>query len=436
MDPDPSSYIFGVVACLFILACTSAVDAAFSAVSRHRLNELQHEQSPRSRFVTRLIDEPYQFKATILCLNAGAIIAATAFTLYLSRDLTPLWRIGTMFALLVLILIFTEALPKAAAIRNPVGTASLFARPMVLITMLLSPFIRLVGWVVGPFVRIIAGPAEAKAPLVTEEELLLLVNVGEEEGLIDSGEREMIEGIFSFGDTLVREVMLPRMDIVALEANASLDEALDCMIEHGHSRVPVYEESIDQIVGILYIKDLLPVLREGRRDEAIGGLLRAAYFVPETMKVDQLLKELRTRKSHLAIMVDEYGGTAGLATIEDLLEEIVGDIQDESDAEDLAIEHIGEGEVIADARISLDDLNDATDLRLESSDSDRLGGLIYEQLGRVPQVGDTVELEHDVVITVLSVEGLGPKRLKITFPQEQEIAANGGGRGAQSDDNS
>src|SRR5262249_30352080 len=147
-------------------------------------------------------------------------------------------------------------------------------------------------------------------------------------------ERQMIEGIFSFGDTVVREVMVPRVDIVALDETAPLDEALETVISHGHSRIPVYHETIDQIVGILYAKDLLPGLRAGRQDMVIAGLLRPPHFVPETMKVDMLLKDLQARKVHVAIVVDEYGGTAGLVTIEDLLEEIVGDIQDEYDVEE------------------------------------------------------------------------------------------------------
>lgn len=432
MDPDPG-FIAGVVVSLLVLAFTSAVDAALTAIGRHRLSELQNEQSSRAALVIRLMDEPYRFKATILCLNAAAIIAATACTLRLSIGLAIQWRVVALVGLLVLILIFSEAIPKAIAIRNPAATARRLARPMALFTTLLRPFISVVGLIVSPLIRMIAGPTEAKAPLLTEEELRLMVNVGEEEGLIDSGERQMIEGIFSFGDRRVREVMIPRMDIVALEADATLDTALQRMIERGHSRIPVYEETIDQIVGMLYIKDLLPVLREGGRDGMIGGLLRPAYFVPETMKVDQLLKELKTRRSHLAIMVDEYGGTAGLATIEDLLEEIVGEIQDESDADKQTVEVVGNGEVIVDARVSLDDLNRETGLALESEEADRLGGLVYERIGRVPQVGDVVALADDVVITVISVEGLGPKRLRITFPPPSALAAHAEGRGTNDD---
>lgn len=415
MDPDPSLYLIGVGLCLVVLALTSAVDAALSAISRHRLNLLQSEDAPRARIVTRLLDDPYRFKSAVLFLNAAALIAATSFTLRLTRDLEPALRFGALALLLLLTLTLSEALPKALATRNPAAAANLLAGPMALVAWLLRPVVATVDLLTRPLVRLISGQPAARTPLVTEEELRLLVNVGEEEGLIEPDEREMIEGIFSFSDTVVREVMIPRVDIVALEGVASLDEALRTAIAHGYSRIPVYTETIDQIDGMLYIKDLLPVLRAGRHDTTITELLRPAYFVPETMKVSALLKDLQTRKVRLAVVVDEYGGTAGLVTIEDLLEEIVGEIQDEYDAEEPALQQVAEGEVVADARVLLDDINDRTGLRLASEESDRVGGLVYEQLGRVPEVGDQVRLSDGVTITVLSVEGLGPRRLRITY---------------------
>jgi len=429
LDPEHSLLIIGIVICLVLLAFTSAVDAALSAISRHRLNLLQEEAAPRARVVARLLSDPYRFKAAILLVNAAAIITATALTLRLTQSLANGWRAGALALLLLLILTLSEALPKALAIRNPTRAAQLLAGPMSLITRLIWPLITLISLVTGPFVHLVTGQSTPPLPLVTEEELRLLVNVGEEEGLIEPDEREMIEGIFSFGDTVVREVMIPRVDIVALDETATLDEAIEVVIAHGHSRIPVYAETIDQIVGILYAKDLLPALRAGDLGLSLAALVRAPYFVPETMKVDALLKDLQTRKVHLAIVVDEYGGTAGLVTIEDLLEEIVGEIQDEYDVEEPTVRFVGEGELIADARVLLDDLNDLTGLHLESDESDRLGGLVYERLGRVPQVGDEVQIADGVTIRVLSVEGLRPRQIRLTYPQpphELEVSASKG----------
>ncbi|HEY3229112.1 MAG TPA: hemolysin family protein [Roseiflexaceae bacterium] len=419
MNAESSLVVVGVGLCLVLIAFTSAVDAALSAISRHRLNLLKEENTPRAKLVVQLLSGPYRFKAAILLLNAAAMIAATVFTLRLVRHLDLGWRLGALLLLLLLIMIFSVALPKALVARNPADAGHLLAGPMALMTRLLWPLIGVISFITNPLIRRLSGQATPKFPLVTEEELLLLVNVGEEEGLIEPDEREMIEGIFSFGDTAVSEVMVPRVDIIALDETTTLDEALDVVIANGHSRIPVYRDTIDRIVGILYVKDLLPGLRAGRRDQSLAGLLRAPYFVPETMKVDALLKELQARKVHLAIAVDEYGGTAGLVTIEDLLEEIVGDIQDEYDAEEPSVQLLGEGELIADARVPIDDINDLTGLRLSSEESDRIGGMVYERLGRVPKVGDEVQLPDRVTITVLSVEGLRPRQLRITYPQTE-----------------
>jgi putative hemolysin len=222
----------------------------------------------------------------------------------------------------------------------------------------------------------------------------------------------MIEGILLFGDTLVREVMVPRIDISGLEASSSVGVALDFTLDQGHSRIPVYDETIDRVIGILYARDLMPLLRDGRFEATIRDLVRPVYFVPETMKVDALLRNLQTRKVHVAIVVDEYGGTAGLVTIEDVLEEIVGEIQDEYDVEEPLISHPADDTWIADARVSIDDFNSETGLHLATEEGDSLGGLVYEKLGTIPNVGDSVAV-GDVIITVQSVQGLRPDKLQL-----------------------
>ncbi|HEX5691819.1 MAG TPA: hemolysin family protein, partial [Roseiflexaceae bacterium] len=345
--------------------------------------------------------------------------AATVFTLHLFNGASLGWRLGALFVLLLLMVIFSIALPKALVARDPARAGFRLARPMALIARLFWPLISAINWLTNPLIRRLSGQQMPQLPIVTEEELLLLVNVGEEEGLIEPEEREMIEGIFSFGETVVSEVMIPRVDIVALDETATLDVALDVAIANGHSRIPVYRETIDRIAGVLYIKDLLPGLRAGQNDMPLSGLLRAPHFVPETMKVDALLKDLQSRKVHLAIAVDEYGGTAGLVTIEDLLEEIVGEIQDEYDVEEPSIQALGEGELIVDARVPIDDINDLTGLRLSSVESDRIGGMVFEQLGRVPRVGDQIDLGDGAVVTVLSMEGLRQRQLRITYQRPQ-----------------
>lgn len=425
MDVETGLVLAGIMLCLSVLAFTSAVDAAMTAIGRHRLGLLHETDARRAQVIDRLLAEPYRFKATILLLNSAATITATALTLRLFDAQTWRWRIAALAGLLLVILVFSEALPKAFAIRNPSATARALAGSMALIARLLAPFVWVIGVLTSPFMRVASGQTPAPMPLVTEEELRMLVNVGEEEGLIEPEEREMIEGIFSFGDTTVREVMIPRVDIVALEETASIDEALNTIITTGHSRIPVYRETVDHIVGILYAKDLLLWLRSGQRDASIGSLLRTAHFVPDTMKVDALLKDLQARKVHLAIVVDEYGGTAGLITIEDVIEEIVGEIQDEYDVDDQPIREIAPGDMEMDARVPIDDINDLTGLNLVSEESDRIGGMVFERLGRVPKVGDTVQIADGVTVVVLSMDGLRLRKLRLQYrlPQEDEVSA-------------
>lgn len=415
MDPDPSSLIIGVGLCFVVLTFISTVDTAFTSIGRHRLNALLAEGSPRAQALARLMDDPYRFKAIIILLHTSATITATAFTMYLTRTMELWTRAGYLGALLFVLLLVSAVLPQSFTSRNPEAVVLALAGPFSLLNSLLWPIVALIHLLTWPIVWLIRGQDAPQAPLVTEEELRLLVNVGEEEGLIEHDEREMIEGIFSFGETVVREIMVPRVDIVALDINTSLERALESVISEGHSRIPVFDETIDNIVGILYAKDLLPALRDGRRDTSLRDLARSSvHFVPETMNVDVLLKEMQLRKVHIAIIVDEYGGTAGLATIEDVIEEIVGEIQDEYDIEEPAIQIISDTELLVDARVSIDDINDVTDLHLAATDADRIGGLVYEQLGRVPKVGDEVVLD-EAVVTVVSVQGVRPEKLRITF---------------------
>ncbi len=242
---------------------------------------------------------------------------------------------------------------------------------------------------------------------------MTLVDAGEKAGTIEDEEKEMIYSVLQFGETLAREVMVPRIDVVALDITTPLREALGTFIESGHSRIPVYEGSIDTIKGLLYAKDILPVLQNGD-SKSIGDLMRPAYFVPETKRADVLLAELKARKIHMALVVDEYGGTAGLVTIEDLLEEIVGDIRDEFDIhEEAEYEQLGPDEFSVDAAMNIDDFNELMDTELPSEDTDTLGGYMYSRFGRVPAVGETVETPS-LVLRVEEVEGQRIRRVHVT----------------------
>ena len=267
--------------------------------------------------------------------------------------------------------------------------------------------------------RVFAGAlgGDDLAVTVTEEEIMTLVNAGQKEGTIEDEEKAMIFSVLQFSETLVREVMIPRMDIEALEINTSLEAALGKFVETGHSRIPVYDEKIDNIEGLLYAKDLLTLWHNGGpKPTALRELMRPVYFVPEDKRADLVLKEMQNSKIHLAVIVDEYGGTAGIVTIENLIEEIVGDIQDEYDPDEEE-EYIqaGENEYVIDASMDLHDVNELLNISLPTEENDTLGGYIYSQLGRVPTVGEVVDdPEHALILRVESVDGRRIRKVHVT----------------------
>jgi magnesium and cobalt exporter, CNNM family len=261
-------------------------------------------------------------------------------------------------------------------------------------------------------IRLFGAKPGVRTPFVTEDELRLMVEVSEEEGVVEEEERAMIDNIFELNDTTVREVMVPRIDIVAIRADATVAEATRMVLEGGQSRVPVYEETLDEIVGLLYAKDLLRAMAAGQPSRPVRELVRKPYFVPETKRLDDLLRELQKQRVHLAIVVDEYGAVAGLVTIEDLVEEIIGDIQDEYDTEEQLFERVGENEFIVDAKISVGDFSELVGRELPEGEYDTLGGFVYAQLDKIPTIGDTIRFE-DLTITVLDTKGRRVRKVKV-----------------------
>lgn len=230
---------------------------------------------------------------------------------------------------------------------------------------------------------------------ITEDELKTLLDTGQQEGVLEQDERKMIFSIFQFGDTLAREIMVPRIDMFALDVHTPVDDVVPAVLESGFSRVPVYRESVDNIIGLLYTKDLLKLWGNGKGEDALKDLLRPANFIPESKKVDELLAEMQAERIHIAIVVDEYGGVAGLVTLEDIVEEIVGEIQDEYDqGEELPYQQISEDEYLFLGGIDLDDFNNLMETDLSTEDADTLGGYLYSQIGRVPRAGESLEADH------------------------------------------
>lgn len=412
--------IFILIVALLLSGIASAAETAFTSVSRIKLKNLVEEGDEKALQIDRLLSQPNVFLSTILVVNNVAVIVASSMATVLALTFSTSFGevIATVLTSLV-VLIFCEITPKTAAVQNPLRWARLLVGPVRGAAWLLRPVVWSLSAITNFFVRLLGGgQMKHRGPFVTEEELRLLVSVSEEEGVLEEEETEMIRSIFEFADTSVREVMIPRIDMVTLESDATVDQAVDLALQGGFSRIPVYEDNIDNIIGILYTKDMLKQLREGHDRIPIRDMLRPAYFVPETKRLDDLLREIRQRRVHMVIVVDEYSSVAGLVTIEDLVEEIVGDIKDEFDREENLYEQVGPDEYIFDAKISINDFNDITDMHLDDAYYDTLGGFLYAQLDKIPVAGDITTF-NDTTFKVLATRGRRITKVQVVRHQGQ-----------------
>ena len=373
------------------------------SLSRGKIRILS-ENREASR-LSRLLHEPNRLLGTVLFGNNLAnILASTLATALFLHYFGNTGIIISTVVMTVFILLFAEITPKTFAAHNAEQVALRLARFLRVSRSLFNPFVQVLTWVGMGVIRLLGGRAEG-GRLMTEEELRTLVEVGEEQGLLEANERDMIQGVFDFGDTVVREVMVPRIDVQGLPETASLGEAWDALVGWGHSRLPIFRNTIDDITGVVYARDVLAFGREKPLDTPVRQVARPAQFVPETKKIDSLFADFRRQRTQIAVVMDEYGGTAGIVTIEDLLEEIVGEIRDEyDDHEQIPLQEIGPGLVEVAGLYALDELNEHFDLELPHEDFDTVGGLVMHLLGRIPIEGEVVHVDN-VEITVAQVEG-------------------------------
>jgi putative hemolysin len=399
---------------LILTAFASAAEAAITTANPFRVKRMAGQGTNGADDIESILDpEGWHLSALLILKNAALILAACLATI-LGLSYAPRWGIVVAISsLTLLVLSLCRLLPRGWAMRDPERAVLLLSVPIRGLSLLLYPFARTFRAMTSALVRDSERPDAPKDPDELEDELRLFIDTGEEEGYIEEDEREMIASIFDFNETLVREIMVPRIDMVAVEVGASMEEALDTIVETGYSRIPVYEGTIDNIVGTLNAKDLLPHLKEGSDAQPkLRELLRPAYFVPETNKVGEILEELQRQRIQMAIVVDEYGGIAGLVTVEDALEEIVGEIEDEYDTVEPSFEMVTDSEAVFNARVDVDEVNKLMNTALPTEESDTLGGLIYSALGGVPRVGDEVELDG-VRITVLSLLGRRINKVRV-----------------------
>lgn len=421
MDPSDPWSLGALLFLLFASAFFSAAETALTAVSKHEIKERAEEDNPQAIAVAKLLNKPNRVLGTILIgnnlVNILMAVIGTALSLKLFGESAGIGIAVGVLALLILIC--GEIAPKVIAASNAEKVAAWTAKPLSLLVVLLYPLVRIMTAITNGLVRVFGGQVRHAEPYLTEEELRTMVNVGQQEGVLETDEKEMIHNIFEFGDTFVRDVMVPRADTVCVEAGITYSELAGIFKEEQFSRIPVYEDSIDNIIGIIYVKDLFDL--EAVQKEAFRAVdyVREAYFVPEMKRIDGLFKEMRESKIHMAVVLDEYGGTAGIVTIEDLVEEIVGDIADEYDQEQLpTIEEVDERTYILDAGLRIEEVNELLGVDLPNHDIETIGGFVLSRLERIPEENDVVEWD-DFKITILSMEGRRITRIKVTKEESE-----------------
>lgn len=416
-DPGPGNLwvliilfkFFIIVICGYLSAIFSGSEVAILSVNRIRLLELKEEGNRAARTLLDILERPSQIVSTLLVANVTANVVMVVLwanilivlSAYYGLDSWVLVAGGVL--LTTVLILFCEILPKNLFHQNPEYHALKRAGFLRFTIAISTPIVWLTYNLSKLLLRMVGITLSSSAAPITEEEIIDLIDTGEEEGVIQEHEREMIHSIFEFGDLRVRDVMIPRVDMNALKHSAKMSDALQMVVETGHSRIPVYGKDRDDIVGLIYAKDLLDKLSDANVNEMpLKDLIHEVEFVPEEMAVSKLFNDMKSKKNHFAIVADEYGGTAGLVTIEDVLEEIVGEIEDEFDKEEPMVRE-EKGVWIVEGKLNLHDLEDLVEVEFPENGADTVGGLIYLHLGRIPDEGNQIEMSG-LIFKVLQVE--------------------------------
>ena len=411
-----------------LLALLSMSEAALHAIRRPALIEELVVRGRRGQRAGRMGERRVRYLAAIQVVEFFVIFAfsgiAAAFLAPRLSELLKLVGIAAVFSDLGAVVVTVAALSLLAVLFGLFVPRSIGRRHAKQVLLLMVFPLELITWVTRPLVavlffltRVVTAPFGAdpnEGTLISEEDIKAVIETGGEQGVLDVEERDMLHSVFALGEKKVHEVMVPRTDIAAIDVNTPPQEVLESVVSAGHSRIPVYEGSSDQIIGVLYVKDLFRRLARGEKDVTVRPFLRPAQFVPETKKVDELLREMQRAKVHIAIVVDEYGGTAGLVTIEDLVEEIVGEIRDEYDVERELVLPVSEHEAVMDARVPFSEVQETFGIDSPEGvdEFDTLGGFVTHELGRLPKVGETVK-SNGVKFVVESVDGRRVGRVRV-----------------------
>lgn len=424
MDPSFFIYFTVFVVLLILSAFFSASETAFFSLTKSNLEKLSRSKSPARRQIAVLLTEPKKLLISIIIGNTISNTAIATVAAFLTTRLSIQYGLDRLLILLLnvlvvtlVVLIFSEIIPKVTAVKNAQKTALKLVYPLTFFYYLFLPLSALFFILTQLLTKLLG--LEKDKHILSDQELRTLVEVGEEKGALEKDEKEMIHSILEMSDTITREIMVPRTDMEALEKSTSLKEVLALVNDKLHSRVPVYDESIDNIAGILFLKDLLPFIK--KKDQAsfdLGKLVHPPYYVPEQKKINELLREFQKERIHMAIVVDEYGGTSGLVTLEDVIEEIVGEIQDEYDEEMPLFEKIDNTTFIVDASMQLDELNEELGLDLpEEEGVDSLAGFLLGRFGSVPKFDEKLEYDrYEFTITKATKKRI--EKVKIVIKNE------------------
>lgn len=404
-----------LVLMIFLAAMAAAAETALTALSPAVVRTLA-ERGGVGRAIAYLRQDPNRFLSTILIVNSTSLIIASSVATLLFTALfpSPWGELAATAGISVIVLIFSELTPKNIAVRRPSAVALILAMPVRWFSWILRPLILVISVVVSALMRLLGqGGGMNAVPMVSEDELINTIDLAEQSDSIDEEEADRIEGVLNLDRITAVEVMKPRTDMVAVPVDMPLMDALDVVLREGHSRIPVYEDTTDRIVGILYDKDLLRYIREQEVSVNLREVARPAIFVPESKRASDLFRDFQKEKVHMAIVVDEYGGTAGLVTIEDLLEEIVGEIQDEYDVEEPLVVKESDDTWIFDGMVRIEEVNEEMGIDLVPDNGiETLGGFVFARLGEVPVVGDSI-VTDGVKLEVVDIDGRRIKKVRI-----------------------
>ena len=404
---DTSVQITILVILLFLSAFFSMSETALMSLSKIRVRHMVEEGVKGAKLVEKLIEDPNKLLGAILIgnniVNIGASSLATSIAV-------AKWGEGGV-GITVIVLIFGEITPKSIAKQKSESVSLAVSKFINIVVKVLKPFIILFTGVASIFIRLLGGDPKANEPFITEEEIKTMVGVSEEEGVLEDVEKEMIFNVFDFADAQVKDVMVQRVDIIAVDLEASYDEVLDVIKKEQFSRIPVYNQTIDDIVGILNVKDLI-MAEQDKEKFKVADYMREPNYTFEFKKIAELFKEMKKTRNHIAVVLDEYGGTVGIVTIEDLIEEVFGDIEDEYDDENKEIEVIKEDEYIVDGSAKLDVISELIGVNMESEEFDSVGGLLIGELGRFPEQNEEITL-NNIKFTVEEIDKNRVKKVRI-----------------------